>query len=247
MGRWSRRLAPLFVEFAGVREGDCVLDVGCGAGSLALEAARRARVVAIDPNPTYVASARRRPGGEGILWQVGDAQSLPYPDARFDACLSQLVIPLVPGPPRALAEMRRVTRPGGRVAGCVWDFGDGMLMIRLFWDAAVALDAAAAPLRHERRRPFTRRGEIGALWAAGGLLDVQETDLTIALDFASFDDYWSPFPANDGPAGEYVRSLPAPRHLALRERLRADLFGERPDGAFTLTARAWAARGTVPD
>lgn len=130
---------------------------------------------------------------------------LPYPDASFDKCLALLVINFIPDARKAVAEMRRVTRPGGRVAAALWDYGDGMTMLHTIWDAAVALDAAADP-RHERYMPYCQRGQLSALWTESGIQEVEETGLVIPMDFASFDDFWSPFLGGQGPSGSYVTS-----------------------------------------
>lgn len=248
MGRWSKRLATLFMDFAGVEEGDRVLDVGCGTGALALAVAAamwRSEVVGVDPSAPYVDYARSRTADPRIRFEVGDAQGLPFPDASFDKCLAMLVISLIPDARRAVDEMRRVTRPGGQVASCVWDHGGGMTMLRAFWDAAVALDPAAEP-QHQRHMPYCRSGELTALWTSAGLEQVEESSLEITQDFASFEDFWSPFLGGQGRTSSYVLSLPPDRQRALRERLRADLLGSKLDGPFTLSARAWAVCGIVP-
>src|SRR3990172_5597561 len=185
MGRWSRRLAPLLIDFAEVREGDRVLDVGSGTGSLALElaATRRVEVVGIDPSAAFIEHARTRAAGQRVQFDVGDAQALPYEDASFDTCLALLVINHIPDPRRAASEMRRVTRAGGRTAAAVWDYGEGMTLLRAFWDAAVALDLAAEP-RHERHMPYCRRNQLSALWAERGLQEIEETALVIPMEFA---------------------------------------------------------------
>lgn len=236
MGRWSRRLAPLFVTFAGVTEGDRVLDVGSGTGALSAAAAavESVQVTGIEPSPAYVRYAREHVDGR---FQVGDALALPFPDDAFDKTLSMLVLNFVPDAPAALQQMIRVTRPGGVVAAAVWDYGDGMQMLRTFWDAAVALDPGAAP-RDERHMPLCTRGALTELWHAQGLRDVDEQPLTIDLAFASFDDYWQPFLGGQGPAGVYVSSLSESARRALESRLRADVD-------LTLRARAWAVRGVV--
>jgi SAM-dependent methyltransferase len=248
MGRWSRRLAPSFVEFAGVTDGDHVLDVGSGTGSLAaavLDAAAGSRVVGVDPSRAYVAFARNRVEREHAVFEEGDAQRLRFPDASFDKTLSLLVVNFIPDRPGALREMRRVTRSGGVVAAAVWDYGDGMEMLRAFWDEAVALDPTAEP-RDERHMPLCRDGELAAFWSAHGLLDVQQTALVVPLTFASFDDFWAPFLAGQGPAGAYVAALPEGQRLKLEERLQQRLAAGSVDGPITLTARAWAVKGTVP-
>lgn len=248
MGRWSRRLAPLLVKFASVAERDAVLDVGSGIGALALglaEAIPTVRVTGVDPSSAYVRYAQSRMSGDQVRFVIGDAQALEMPDATFDKSLSLLVMNFIPDSTRALREMMRVTRPGGVVAAAVWDYGEGMEMLRAFWDEAVALDATSAA-RDERNMPLCRRGELAAVWRAQGLERVEEQPLVIELSFASFDDYWRPFLGGQGPAGGYAASLPEPQQKALEARLHSRLLGTRQDGPFTLEARAWAVKGIVP-
>lgn len=248
MGRWSRQLAPVLVSFAGVRDGDAVLDVGSGTGALAAAvtlAAPSSRVVGIDPAATYVTLAQARQTGGLVRFEVGDAQHMRFEDATFDRTLSLLVVNFIPDPAAALDEMRRVTRHGGTVAAAVWDYGDGMRMLRTFWDEAVALNPAAAA-NDEREMKFCRPGELGAFWRARGLEQVAEEGLSIETRFSGFDDYWDPFLQKQGPAGAFVATLPLAERDQLRERLRRRLLGEGPDRPFVLTARAWAVRGVVP-
>ena len=248
MGRWSRALAPLLVKFAGVRDGDAVLDVGSGTGALTaavVAVAPSSRVIGIDFAPPYVAFARARRPGDLVRFEVGDAQQLRFPDASFERTLSLLVLNFIPDPAKALDEMIRVTRPGGTVAAAAWDYGEGMQMLRVFWDEAIALNPAM-DARDERHMPLCRRGEPAALWRERGLQDVSEEALTIQTRFASFDDYWSPFLEKQGPAGEYVAFLSAGERDQLRLRLRSRLLGDGPDRPIVLTARAWSVRGIVP-
>ncbi len=248
MGRWSQRLAPLFVDFAGVKDGERVLDVGSGTGSLSLAIlgkTRRTEVAGIDPSPEYVDFARRRTADPRVKFQFGDAQKMDFPDASFDRCVSLLVVNFIPDSRKAMAEMRRVTRPGGWIAACVWDYDEGMEMLRKFWDAARALDPAVARV-DERGMPFCRTGQLAAFWREAGLEDVEETALVIELPFRSFDDYWSPFLDSQGPAGVYVARLAPEKREGLKLRLRNTILGGKPDGPFTLRARAWAVRGRVP-
>lgn len=248
MGRWSRELAPLVVKFAGVRDGDAVLDVGSGTGALTaavVAVAPSSRVIGIDPAAPYVEFARTRHPGDLVRFEVGDAQQLRFPDGSFERSLSLLVLNFIPDPAKALDEMIRVTRPGGTVAAAVWDYGQDMEMLRVFWDEAIALDPAAEA-RDERHMPFCRKEGLGALWREHGLEHLSEEGLTIQTRFVSFDDYWSPFLEQQGPAGAFVAALAANGREQLRLRLRRRLLGESPDRAFVLVARAWAVRGIVP-
>ena len=247
MGRWSRQLASRFVNFVSIGERDSVLDVGCGIGSLSFtiaDAFPAAQVTGVDPSAAFVRHAQTRARNERLQFQIGDAQALEFPNAAFDATLSQLVLNFVPDRDKALREMMRVVRPGGVVAAAVWDYGDGMRMLRVFWDEAVALDPPLAA-RDERHLPLCKRGELAALWRANGLQQVEDQPIVIDLAFASFDDYWSPFLGGQGPAGAYVASLSETRRAALEARLRDRLLSSRKDGPFVLQARAWAVKGSV--
>lgn len=247
MGRWSRQLAPLLVTFASIADRDNVLDIGAGTGALTFTIARAfpsARVTGVDPSEAYVRYAQSQARDDRIRFVVGDAQALKLPDASFDKTVSLLVLNFIPDATKAVKEMMRVTRPGGVVAAAVWDYGNGMEMLRVFWDEAVALDSSIDS-RDERHMPFCRSGELRRLWLASGLRDVDEQPLTIEMKFASFDDFWSPFLGGQGPAGAYTRSLPAPRRAELEKRVRRRVLGSRPDGPFTLRGRAWAVRGIV--
>ena len=247
MGRWSRRIAPCLVTFAGVADGDRVLDIGSGTGALAtavLNAAPTTRVVGVDLASPYLEKAREELEGERASFQEGDAQDLSFTDDTFDKTLSLIAFNFISNPGRALDEMIRVTKPGGVIAAAVWDYGEGMEMLRLFWDEAVALDPASEP-EDERHMPLCRAGELAALWREHVLTDVEETSLIIELPFASFDDYWAPFLEGQGPAGSYVASLGDDHKQALERRLRDRLLDTDGDRPFELSARAWATKGTT--
>jgi SAM-dependent methyltransferase len=248
MGRWSRLLAPGFIAFAGIRDGDRVLDVGTGIGSIAtaVEAGMPAsEIVGVDPSAGFVAYAANSAKSARLRFEVGDAQALPFEDASFDRTVAALVMNFIPDHTRAIAEMRRVTRPQGTVSACVWDYDAGMQMLRFFWDEAVALDPAVEP-KDERHMKLSRHGQLGELWRQAGLTNIKEEPLSIEQVFTSFDDYWGPFTKGAGPGGAFVVSLPEDRRAQLEARMRQRLLGDRPDGSFTLTAKAWCVRGDVP-
>jgi SAM-dependent methyltransferase len=243
MGRWSRQLAALFVELAGVKDGAAVLDVGSGTGALSFAA----RVVdpsgtieGVDISPAFVEFATKQHPEARIHFQVGDAQKLPFADASFDAALSMLVLNFVPDPALAVREMRRVTKPGGTLAAAVWDYGGSMDMLRIFAEEAAASDPGFSG--DERGFPLGKLGMLAELFRAGGLEHVDEQPIDLTQHFVSFDDYWRPFLLGAGPAGAYVAKLSPERRDALAARLRKRLG----DGPFELKARAWAVKGTVP-
>jgi SAM-dependent methyltransferase len=248
MGRWSRLLAPPMIAFAGVKNGDRVLDVGTGTGSLAAAVETRmpgSAIVGIDPSEGFIAYARKNAKSNRVSYEVGDAQALKFKDASFNQTLALLVMNFIPDHSKAIAEMRRVTRPRGTVSACVWDYDAGMQMLRYFWDEAVALDPAIEP-KDERHMKLSRQGQLGDLWKKAGLLNIKEESLTIDQAYSSFNDYWEPFTKGAGPGGAFVVSLSEDRRRQLEARMRKRLLGDRQDGAFTLKAKAWCVRGQVP-
>ncbi|HWP60289.1 MAG TPA: methyltransferase domain-containing protein [Candidatus Acidoferrales bacterium] len=247
MGRWSRQLAPLFVEFVGVRDGDNVLDVGCGTGSLSATLARVtgvSKIVGIDPSSGFIEYARTHIVDPRVTFEVGDAQALSYSDDSFDRSMALLVVNFIPDAPKAVKEMRRVTRPGGVVAITMWDGGRAHKLSSSLWDAAVAIDPTA-------KRPSERQGSYGSaealfgLLKSAGLIKTEVTELTMPCRFSSFDDYWLPATKGQGPSGAYLARLSEDQRDRLRERLRQNLFANRPEGPFSLKAKAWAVKGIV--
>ena len=238
MGRYSQPLAPAFADFAGVKEGQRVVDVGCGTGVLTEELARRVgadRVAGADPSPMLQAAVERVPGAD---LEQASAEQLPWPDDSFDAALAQLVVHFMTDPAKGAREMARVTRPGGVVAACTWDFaGGGMELLRIFWQSVRALD----PDAESETSPLGDRGRLDALWSEGGLQDVETEALEVSSDYEDFDELWSSFSRGVGPAGQHLLRQPPER----QDAIRAEYFtrvGE-PTGSFTLSGRAWAVRG----
>lgn len=250
MGRWSRRLAPLFIRFAGIAGAVRVLDVGCGTGNLATCLASNPGIVSVrglDLSATYVEYANRRNVDARLGFQVGDARALPFPDASFDHAVSMLVLQFVPQADLAVREMRRVTRPGGTVAAATWDTRGGLVALRMFYDAAAVLD----PNGHRARaaaytRPMSRAGDLASAWRDAGLTHVVQDTLTIRMEFASFADFWAPSEGKDGPVAEYVGTLGADAKAKLRDVVRLAYLDGEVDGARSYAATAWVVKGRVP-
>lgn len=243
MGRYSIPLAHVFADAVGVERGQTALDVGCGPGALTRVLADRLgadSVCACDPSPPFVEECRARLPGVDV--RLGRAEEIPFENDRFDAALAQLVLHFVSDPSKAAVEMTRTVRPAGTVGACVWDFADGMEMLRHFWNAAVAVDPDAPT--EARTLRFGRPGEIVELFEAAGLVDIAESQLTVSSTYRDFDELWSSLLEGIGPAGAFVLSLPHDR----REQLRQYLYERvgNPDGPFTLGAVARCAIGRVP-
>lgn len=248
MGRYARPLAVQFADAAGigaagVNEIQSALDVGCGPGALTGELVRRlgaTGVSALDPSEPFVAACSSRHAGVDV--RQGRAEAIPFEDARFDVALAQLVLHFVTDPPAAAAEMARVVGPGGSVGACVWDFAEGMEMLRWFWDAALAVDPDAPD--EARTLRFGREGEIVDLFAAAGLEAIVETTLDVSSVYQGFDELWAGFLAGIGPAGSWLLSQPEPTRAAVRTHL----FGRvgSPASGFSLQATARCAVARVP-
>jgi len=247
MGRWSPLLARQLIAWAGIGDGERVLDVGCGAGSLALALASRpepAAIVGVDIAAAYIAYAGSRSDDPRLSFVTGDAVALDLPDDSFDRAYSLLALNFMSDPGRALAGMRRVTRPGGAVAAAVWDFPGGLVYQRIFWDTAAALDPVAdrARARHYSS-PLTGPGELTAAFAAAGFDRVEGRSLTIRMEYRDFADYWEPIENAQGPVGDYVKGLTPDRLDTLAAAVRRAYLAGAADGPRSMAATAWAARG----
>jgi SAM-dependent methyltransferase len=239
MGRFAEPLAAEFVAYAGVAEGQRVLDVGCGPGALTARLVDRVgvdAVSAVDPSAPFVeATGQRFPG---IDVRNGSAEDLPYADDTFDAALAQLVVHFMADPVAGLREMARVTRPGGTVAACVWDHAGGTGPLSTFWRGVHDVDPGAPDESH---LAGSREGHLVELFGQAGLSGVVPGTVSVTLHFATFEDWWEPFTLGVGPAGGYVAGL-AP---AEQDALRAACARHLPEAPFDVTASAWAARAHV--
>jgi SAM-dependent methyltransferase len=243
VGRYSYELTDALAKAAGVAAGSSALDVGAGTGAgtrRLVELLGPDAVAAVDPSEPFVEAVRDR--FPGVETRQASAESLPFEDGAFDTAVAQLVVNFMADPDAGVAEMRRVTRTGGAVAACVWDYPGEMTLLRVFWDVAAELDPGGVEAMDERTRmPFARRGELGALWRGAGLREVEDGEIVVAAEYEGFDDLWEPFTAGVGPAGGYTGSLDDERREALRDEYRRRL--SVPDGPFRLEARAWFAVG----
>jgi len=247
MGRWSRQVAVEFVSWLRIPRGVHWLDIGCGTGALAeavCSNADPASAVGCDLAAPLIEFAREHSRDSRLSFVVAGAGSLPSRPGGYGSVSSLLALNFLPDAEAAVSEMRSVAAPRATVSACVWDYGEGMLFLRHFWDAATSLDPAASALDEGNRFPLCRRDTLTELFRRGGLADVRCEPLEIRTAFTSFDDYWCPFLGGTGPAPSYVASLGTDRRATLERRLEETLR-QGPDGTITLTARAWAIRGTV--
>ena len=245
VGRWSRRVAPAFLDWLDLPRSLRWVDVGCGTGALSsaiLDLASPASVVGVEPSAGFLDSARERLGDRMTFHQAG-AEQLPLEDGAADVVVSGLVLNFVPDHTRALGEAARVARDG-TIAAYVWDYAEGMEFMRVFWDAAASVDHTAATLDEAARFPVATADGLAAAFGAAGLADVHVASLEIPTVFADFDDLWTPFLGGQGSAPSYLATLDDATRDAVREAMRARLVPAR-DGSIAMVARAWAARGAA--
>ncbi len=249
VGRWSRLVAPQFVDWLGVAPGSRWLDVGCGTGALTdtiLARCDPSSVVGVDSSEAFLAHARATVRDPRATFLVGSAATTGLNDGEVDAVVSGLVLNFVPEVGEALAEARRVVSPGGVIGGYVWDYAEGMQLMRRFWNAAVALDPGARPLDEGDRFGLAAPEPLATAFTAAGLEGVEVRPIEIPTVFADFDDLWTPFLGGTGTAPAYVAALSEPARDAIRDRLRNSISSSA-DGSIHLTARVWAARGRQPE
>ncbi len=246
VGRWSRRVAPLFLSWLSIPAGQRWLDVGCGTGALCAAIVDRcspSSAAGVEPSEGFLKTASENLAGRAALHQ-GSATAIPLDDASVDVVVSGLVLNFIPDQRAALAEMARVTGKGGTIAAYVWDYAGRMEFMRFFWDAAVELDPDAAKMDEGVRFPLCRPEALEKLFASAGLKGVEVKPIDIPTPFADFDDYWQPFLGGQGPAPAYAMSLDEAARARLRDRIR-ERIPITANGSISLTARAWATRASV--
>jgi SAM-dependent methyltransferase len=162
----------------------------------------------------------------------------------FDAVVAGLVLNFVSYPEAAVRDMATACRPGGTVAVYVWDYLDGMEIIRLFWEQAFRSDRSITRLPEVRRYPLCRPAPLRANFTRAELEGIEVRPLDAPARFRDFDDYWQPFLGGQGTAPTYLATLRDEQRNQLRERLRRSL-PTAADGSISLHVRAWAVRGTV--
>lgn len=246
VGRWSRRVAPLFLSWLSIPAAQRWVDVGCGTGALCaaiMDYCSPSSVVGVEPSEGFLTAARRHLAARAVLHR-GSATEIPLDDASVDVVVSGLVLNFVSDQRTALAEMARVTRSGGTIGAYVWDYAGKMEIMRLFWDAVVELDPGAAKLDEGIRFPLCRPEALTELLVGAGLAGIEVMAIDIPTPFASFDDDWQPFLGGQGPAPAYAMSLDELVRARLRDRIQ-ERIPVAADGSISLTGRAWATRATV--
>lgn len=244
MGRWSRLLAHELLPRLGIPAGLQWLDVCCGSGIITEAIAEQcspASIAGIDLSPAQIEYARQHRSRRNISFEVADAMSLPFENARFDVAVCGFGLNFIPDPVRALHEMKRVLRPGGTVAVYVWDYAEGARFLREFWDAAITVDPAATALDQARRCTICTRHGLEDVFAKAGLTNTTSHAVEIVTRFVDFEDYWDPLLTGQGSAPGYIATRDEEMRTRIRERLRATL-PTGADGSIELPARAWAVR-----
>ena len=245
MGRWSRQVATQFIEWIGPEPHLSWLDVGCGTGTLAetvIKNCSPSLIIGTDPLKSSIAAAKLHPENKGVKFQIGDAQDLPFDQAKFDFVISGLMIKFVKDKVRAIGEMKRVTRPGGTIALYDWDMDSDMNTTRHFWDAV----AAAIPERIEspqtRKTPMTEIGSIASLFELVRIKKVKQCIFSFTTQFQDLNDYWAPITKNSQNVGRFYKTMTGDEREAVYQQVKNTLpFNS--DGSISFESRAVAIKG----
>ncbi|MBK8022556.1 MAG: class I SAM-dependent methyltransferase [Chloroflexi bacterium] len=248
MGRWSRLVAPQFVNWLGIAPGSTWLDVGAGTGVLTqaiLDEAFPAQVVGIDTSADYIDAARQQVVHDRAEFRVGDAGEISE-SSFFDAAVAGLVLNFVPSPEQAVTSMVKAVGAGGVVAAYVWDYTGQMQMVRNFWDAAAAVDPSSAEMEARQRYAICNPDALRSLFHGADLQAVVTSAIDVPTRFKDFDDYWLPIQGAQGSIAKYFHGIGDETRNAIRDQLQRQLPTEA-DGSIPLMARAWAVKGIKAD
>jgi SAM-dependent methyltransferase len=244
MGRWSKLMAPVFLEWLHFPDNMSWLDLGCGTGALSEAICltnNPSGLCCIDPSAEFLEKAKQKlPGNDDFA--VGSASVIPKPNEMFDIVVSGLALNFFPDLPQAFLEMKRVLKPKGTIAVYVWDYAGRMDFLRLFWDAASQINPNAHKLDEGIRFPICNPDNLRNAFQQAGLSEIATTQLDINTVFKNFEDYWNPFLGGQGPAPSYLASLPPHQQEELKTILHKKLHIDQ-DGPIKLLARAIAVRG----
>lgn len=247
MGRWSSLVAEKFLNWLAIPTEKSWLDVGCGSGTLTkliLEKQRPAKIISIDSSEEFISYAKKKLNIPIVQFDVGRAESLNIDSNSIDAVVSGLVLNFISEPEVAIREMIRVTKPSGKIGAFLWDYSEGMQMLRYFWDAAVELDDKAIAFDEGIRFPLCRKGELELLFRKTGLKEVEGVPVEVDTYFKNFNEFWKPFLGNVGPAPAYAMGLDLKKRKQLEMKVRYSLPVNK-DGSILIGAKAWAVKGTV--
>jgi ubiquinone/menaquinone biosynthesis C-methylase UbiE len=242
MGRWSRLVGEVFLDWLDIPKGLRWLDVGCGNGAFTeaiITHSAPAAVAAIDPSNGQLAYARSRPGTKLAEFQRGDAQQLPFDDATYDIAVMALVISFIPNPLRAVTEMARVVRPGGSVATYMWDRPGGGTPVEPIYVAAKSLGMNPPPPPGVE---ISRLHAMRDLWEKANITSIETRVIRIPVVFSNFDDFWDSTVVPVGAQRKFLQELSPDARERLRARLR-DQLPVSPDGRIAYEAFANAVKG----
>ena len=248
MGRWSELLATPFLFVADIPSDGRVLDVACGTGVLSKALADvGAQVVGIDASEGYLEGARRHRSHPNIAYEHGDIRRMRFDKGAFDAAVSTLALDVIPETEQVVAEMQRVTRPGGVVASAVHQFFGGMPAFDLVLHTGAVLDAGFATLRTMRagRRHFWPNGQA-ELWRKVGLTDVTEGPIVVDCEYPSFADYWATFTGGQGSISGAMMDLSEDVRGTIERHVREGYLAGLPDGPRSFPMMFRVVRGVVP-
>jgi len=245
MGRWSKLIAPEFLNWLNLSYSFSWLDLGCGTGALseAIYLQRKpASLLSIDPSSEFLEKAKERLSDK-IDFAIGNASSIPQTDDKFDVVVSGLALNFFPDLNSAFSEIKRVLKTNGIMAAYVWDYAGRMDFLRLFWDSASEVNPNAKKYDEGVRFPICNIDNLKNTFLQAGLTNIEATYLDVYTVFENFEDYWNPFLGGQGPAPTYLASLADDLQTEIKNILIKKLPVES-DGSIKLLARAIAVRGT---